>query len=438
LEQLDLGIAKFDLSFNVQERHDKQGAAGVHGVLEYNGDLFDRESATALAGRFERLLRALMADPERPLSRVDLLAEDERQRILVDWNATAVAGAPAGLPELFEAQVARTPEAIAVADGARTLSYAQLDACANGIAQRLIAHGIGPEDLVAVAAPRSVALLAALLGVAKAGAAYLPVDPEYPAERIAHMLRDAVPALLLTAGEQTAEREEFGSLPRVHLDDVRPAENGPADRDRIRPLLPHHPAYVIYTSGSTGLPKGVVVEHGALADYLRWAGRSYPSAGGTALLHSSVSFDMTVTTLFTPLTVGGRVCVGALDDTAPPDTAPTLLKATPSHLALLDALPPHLSPTGDLLLAGEALTAEALERWRAAHPAVTVRNVYGPTETTVSCAEYRLPPGATPDEGPLPIGRPLANTRLYVLGPGLRPVPVGVPGELYVAGAGLA
>ncbi|MGE7440125.1 amino acid adenylation domain-containing protein, partial [Kitasatospora sp. NPDC001175] len=385
----------------------------------------------------ERVLRALVADPDRRISRIDLLDHHERQQILLDWNNTATSPEHTCLPALFEAQAARTPEATAVLDGDLALSYAELNTLANGVAYRLIEAGVGPEDLVAVAVPRSARLLGALLGVLKAGAAYLPVDPDYPAERIAFMLRDASPALLLTGGGVDCG-EESGPLPRLLVGEVEPVDADPADHDRVRPLRPHHPAYVIYTSGSTGRPKGVLVEQHSLVDYLEWAGRSYPSARGSVLLHSSVSFDMTVTALFTPLTVGGCVRIGDLDESLPSDTAPTLLKGTPSHLALLEALPEGASPTGDLLLAGEALSGERLRTWRNSHPAVTVRNVYGPTETTVSCAEYRIEPGSEAAGGVLPVGRPLANTRVYVLGPGLRPVPVGVPGELYVAGTGVA
>ncbi|MBT2510508.1 non-ribosomal peptide synthase/polyketide synthase [Streptomyces sp. ISL-98] len=438
IEPADAGVAKFDLSFNVQERHGDQGPGGIAGTLEYNGDLFDHGTAAALAARLERVLRAFLTDPDAPVGRIDLLDEGERHRVLTEWNATSAEVRHTTLPELFEAQAARTPDATAVAHGAERLSYAELNALANGVAQEVTARGAGPEDLVAVALPPSPLLLAALLGVLKAGAAYLPVDTGYPADRIAYMLRDAAPALLLTTEDTVRGREEFSAVPPLFADAVAPVAGDPDDARRTAPLRPHHPAYVIYTSGSTGLPKGVVVEQRNLVDYLEWAGGSYPSAAGSALLHSSVSFDMTVTALLTPLTVGGRVTVGSLDDDGLPATAPTLLKATPSHLPILEALPGHASPSGDLLLAGEALTAGALSSWRGAHPSVAVRNVYGPTETTVSCAEHCVAPGEELAPGALPIGRPLANTRFYVLGSGLRPVPAGVPGELYVAGSGVA
>ncbi|MEU5775093.1 non-ribosomal peptide synthase/polyketide synthase [Streptomyces venezuelae] len=439
VEPADAGVAKFDLSFNVREHHGDRGPGGIAGTLEYNGDLFDHGTAAALATRLERVLRALLADPDAPVSRADVLDEDERRRVLTEWNDTSGEVRATTLPELFEAQAARTPDAVAVAHGTERLTYAELDALADGVARRVTEHGAGPEDLVAIALPPSPLLLAALLGAAKAGAAYLPVDTGYPADRIAYMLDDAAPVLLLTTEETVRDRAELNAVAPLFVDTIAPVSDGPGDARRASgPLLPHHPAYVIYTSGSTGTPKGVVVEQRNLVDYLEWAGASYPSAGGSALLHSSVSFDMTVTALLTPLTVGGRVTVGSLDDTGLPDTAPTLLKATPSHLPILEALPQHASPTGDLLLAGEALTAGVLDTWRAAHPTVAVRNVYGPTETTVSCAEHRVAPGEELPSGPLPIGRPLANTRFYVLGSGLRPVPAGVPGELYVAGDGVA
>ncbi|MFD7456446.1 MULTISPECIES: non-ribosomal peptide synthetase [unclassified Streptomyces] len=434
---LDVGVAKFDLSLNIQERQEDRRPGGIAGTLEYNGDLFDRDSAAALATRLERTLRALLADPDRSVDRVDILDDGERHQVLTAWNDTAAENRHTTLPGLFEAQAARTPDAPAVRHGGEHLTYAELNALANGVAREVTGLGVGPEDLVAVALPPSLRLPAALLGVLKAGAAYLPVDPGYPADRIAAMLDDAAPALLLTTEDTVQGRDEFGTAPRLLADTVAPVSVNPSDDRRTAPLRPHHPAYVIYTSGSTGRPKGVVVEQRNLVDYLEWAGGSYPSARGSALLHSSVSFDMTVTALLTPLTVGGCVTVGSLDDRDLPATAPTLLKATPSHLPLLRTLPAHASPTEELLLAGEPLTAEALRGWRTAHPGVSIRNVYGPTETTVSCTEHRVAPGEEP-AGAFPIGRPLANTRLYVLGRGLQPVPVGVPGELYVAGNGVA
>nr|WP_052478143.1 non-ribosomal peptide synthetase [Kibdelosporangium sp. MJ126-NF4]CEL16415.1 Siderophore biosynthesis non-ribosomal peptide synthetase modules @ Bacillibactin synthetase component F [Kibdelosporangium sp. MJ126-NF4]CTQ90367.1 Siderophore biosynthesis non-ribosomal peptide synthetase modules @ Bacillibactin synthetase component F (EC 2.7.7.-) [Kibdelosporangium sp. MJ126-NF4] len=437
LERLDLDTAKFDLSLNLRERHDGGGLAGIVGYLEYSADLFDHGTVETLTRRLHRLLTAVLAEPDVPVAVVDLLDLSEQDR-LRRWNDTTAPVPAVTVPDLLAAQAARTPDAVALRHGAETVTYRDLHCRARAVAAQVIAAGVGPEDLVAVSLPPSPALLVALLGVLEAGAAYVPVDPGYPAERIELLLRDTRPALMVTGSDAPVEL-----VPDVRPTLVVTERDTPGDSDapltRRRPLRPEHPAYVIHTSGSTGGPKGVVVEHRGLVNYLTWAASSYPSARGTTLLHSSVSFDLTVTALFVPLVAGGTVVIGALsDDADPPVPAPSLLKATPSHLPSLEALPTTFSPTEDLLLAGEALSGDALATWRRNHPDVVVRNVYGPTETTVSATEYRLEPGADLPRGTVPIGLPLANTRAHVLGPGLRPVPPGVVGELYLAGHGVA
>ncbi|GAB3897716.1 hypothetical protein GCM10029964_081020 [Kibdelosporangium lantanae] len=267
---------------------------------------------------------------------------------------------------------------------------------------------------------RSHDLVVTLLAVLKAGGAYVPIDPAYPAERIAYMVEDSSPVLTLT---------EVG--------DPRGPVTNPTDADRIAPLTKLHPAYVIYTSGSTGRPKGVVVAHRSVVDYLTWTGRTYPGAAGKALVHSPVSFDLTVTALFTPLTVGGTVVLAELkeDPRVEMFLPGTFMKVTPSHLPLLDALPAAFSPTTELLIGGEALLGSALEPWRRKHPHTTVWNVYGPTEATVNCTEFRIEPGQPLGDGPVPIGHPQGNVRAYVLDANLKPV---ADGELYIAGPSLA
>ncbi|MFJ8621209.1 amino acid adenylation domain-containing protein, partial [Streptomyces clavifer] len=249
------------------------------------------------------------------------------------------------------------------------------------------------------------------------GAAYVPVDPEYPAERVAVILEDAAPALVIDeawlAGVD-ASAYEAGNLAPVELSS---------------------PAYVIFTSGSTGRPKGVVVEHRSVGAYVGRAREVYPQAAGVSLVHSSFAFDLTVTALWSPLAAGGRIVLEELDENT---SGVSFMKVTPSHLGILEALPNEASPTGTLIIGGEALRGEALSAWRQAHPDVEVINAYGPTEATVNCTEFRLAPGAKTPSGPVPIGRPFANTRTYVLDAALRPVPVGTPGELYIAGIVLA
>ncbi|MFD0350523.1 AMP-binding protein [Kitasatospora aburaviensis] len=254
---------------------------------------------------------------------MDLFTEQERRALFTDWNGPTRELPGRTLPELFATQVARTPDATAVVSGTDTLSYTELDTAANRLARHLVARGAGPERLVALAVPRSVETLVAVLAVLKSGAAYLPVDLTHPAERIAYTLADARPLCVLTTTEAAAHLPATGH-PHLLLDAPDTAAALAAlpahdltDADRSAPLSLRNPAYVIYTSGSTGRPKGVVVEHHSLDAYLAWAREAYGSVAGRALVHSPVSFDLTVTGLFAPLTSGGTVQLIELDDEAP-------------------------------------------------------------------------------------------------------------------------
>ena len=410
-------VSKVDLSFHAAESE----SDGIRLALEYATSLFDRDSAQALLARLARVLELVAAEPDRRVEQFDVLLPSERHLVVDGWNDTAIEVADATLPAAFEAQVARTPDAPAVVFGADELSYAELNARANRLARCLVDRGVGPERFVAIAMPRSTDLVVALLAVLKAGGAYLPVDTSYPADRIEFMLADVEPVLTLTEIEEHLER------PGHDL----------TDADRIAPLRTANPAFVIFTSGSTGRPKGVVVEHRSLNVYLSWTRQAYRSVAGRALVHSPVSFDLTATGLFAPLTSGGCCHLVELNET-PASAAgvvrPTFVKATPSHLSLLLALPEAVSPTGQLVLGGESLMGEVLDEWRRRHPGVTVVNEYGPTETTVGCTEFRIEPGDPVPAGVITIGKPIWNTQMYVLDAMLRPVPVGVAGELYIAG----
>ncbi|MFJ3793087.1 amino acid adenylation domain-containing protein [Kitasatospora sp. NPDC090091] len=404
--------------------------------LGFRPDALDRSAVEAVGARLVRALGAMTAAPEQPVDRTDLLADDERRTLLEEFNDTA-RPAPALVPERFEAQAARTPDAPAVllADGTG-LSYAELDAAADDLAAELVEAGVGPERLVALALPRSAELLVAALAVLKAGGGYLPVDPGDPADRLAYVLADARPVLVLSRSDVAAE------LPAVDAPVRLLDRRSPGGRTRSAGADPRWraqaPAYVIYTSGSTGRPKGVVIEHRSFAQYLDYAAEAYPSVRERALLHSPASFDMAVTTLFAPLVSGGCVHVAELEQTEGERRQPAFLKATPSHLALLSGLDRECSPTTELVVGGEQLLGEPLQEWRTAHPGVAVVNEYGPTEATVGCAVLRLEPGDPAPAGAVPIGRPTPNTRLYVLDAGLRPVPHGSAGELYIGGAQLA
>ena len=343
---------------------------------------------------------------------------------------------PATLPELVAEQVRRTPERIAATDGRVELTYAELWDRAGLVADRL--PDVEPESLVAILLPRSLGFLVAALGVARAGGAYLPVDPQSPPERIRRTIADARPVAVVT---DASGHDEWPD--RVVLDDAgRPVGTGRTSAGPRATARPANAAYVIYTSGSTGAPKGVVVTHRALTNYLRWAVQAYPACGGATLAHSAVTFDLTVTALYTPLLAGGRVHLAGLSSgpgRAALRISPcTLLKATPALVPMLEVLPAEFSPTRELVLGGEELLGETLARWRSAHPDVTIINEYGPTEATVGCMEERLRPGDPVPSGPVALGRPIWNMRVFVLDDRLRPVPPGATGEMYLAGAGLA
>ncbi|MFE1293041.1 amino acid adenylation domain-containing protein, partial [Streptomyces sp. NPDC058751] len=441
----ETGVSRTDLLFGFGERFGTDGApAGLRGALLYSSDLFDHTTAQSMADRLARLLTAAAERPTTRIGEFEVLDPAERHQMLTEWNGP-LGQTPAGtVLDRFAEQVRRAPEAPAVETDSAVLSYAELDRLSDRLAHRLIELGAGPEDFVALALPRSPELIVAVLAVLKSGAAYLPVEPGYPTERIAFMLADAGPALLLCADE-TADQLPGSHIPRFVLtellaeaaeqqDDVAPV----TDADRAEPLSPHHPAYVIYTSGSTGRPKGVVVEHASVNAYLAWARNAYPGLSGRALLHSPIAFDLTVTALLGPLTAGGSVRPAVLEEESANDLRPAFLKATPSHLPLLTALPEALSPSSDLVVGGEALSGETVRAWRERSPGATVINEYGPTEATVGCVVAFIRPEDELPAGSVAIGRPVHNMRAYVLDSALRPVPPGVPGELYLGGVQLA
>lgn len=456
-----LDVAKFDLTFTLSGAADADGRpAGMHGQLEYATELFDRETGEALAARLVRFLGDLVAHPDTPLSRVEILGPAERDQMLNQWNATTTAPARATLPELFAAQAARTPGAAALVSGDERIGFADLESRANQLARHLVDRGVGPETRVAVSLPRSADTIVALLAILKAGGTYVPVDPDYPAERIAHLLSDSAPVLLLTThGVAAGLPESAGRVPQLALDSpavIKTLQGLPgralADDERGAPLLPSHAAYVIYTSGSTGQPKGVVVEHASLAnlfhDHFRPGGRyaaELAAAGARPYkmaLTASLSFDASWNLLL--WMVAGHE-LHLIDDTTRREPAALVDHLTRAGIDIIDTTPSHfeqLQETGlgraehalppIVFLGGEAL-GKALWQELRSMPGSSVHNMYGPTECTVDSLVARLNDVAEPM-----VGGPIANTRAYVLDLALCPVPVGVPGELYLAGAGLA
>ncbi|MGW2256226.1 amino acid adenylation domain-containing protein, partial [Kitasatospora sp. NPDC001660] len=407
------GTSRLDLTFGLAEEHGSDGApAGISGAVEYSTDLFDRSTVESLVARWTRLLAAVVAAPDRPIGGIDLLSGEERRELL---PAAEGGAAPVSLPELFAVQVAATPEAVALVCGDVELTYRELNARANRFAHALIARGVGPEQVVAVALPRSVESVVAVLGVLKVGAAYLPVDPAYPQARIAFMLEDACPSVVVDDPALVAEGDWPDTDPGVVLD-VR------------------HPAYVIYTSGSTGRPKGVVVSHTGVSGLVAaQVERLGVDADSRVLQCASPSFDASFWDLCSALLTGAALVLArseapleALTDRRLDVTHVTL---PPSALAALDGTD---LAAGTLVVAGEACAPELVARWA---PGRRMINAYGPTETTV-CATMSDP--LSPGSGVPPIGRPVAGFRVYVLDERLRVVPPGVTGELYVAGPGLA
>ncbi|MFD8818663.1 amino acid adenylation domain-containing protein, partial [Streptomyces sp. NPDC059627] len=443
-------LAKFDLRLIIAD-----GAGGaLRGMVEYSTALFDRSTVERMAGHLCTVLAAMAADMARPLSTAPMLTAGERAELMGAGNGPVVTWPAADGPgELIVARAAVCPDAVAVVCAERSLTYAGLVERAGRLAHHLRAVGVGPETVVGLCLPRGVDTVTAVLAVWLAGGAYLPLDPDYPADRLAFMVSDSRVAVLVGTSELTGEIP----LRRVQVVDldapmvVAAVAAAPPTPPEPTSAGPDGLAYVIYTSGSTGRPKGVQVTRGGLVNYVSWAAEAYGmSAGGTggagAPLHSSLSFDLTVTSLVVPLVTGSAVVVAAGGD--PEDLAGVartaggfgLLKVVPGHLPLLrELLPGHATAglAGHLVVGGEALPGAQVRDWLAAAPGTVLVNEYGPTETVVGCCVHVVTAGTeVPDR--VPIGRPIANTRLYVLDRSLGPVPEGVAGELFIAGAQVA
>ncbi|MFF4646797.1 amino acid adenylation domain-containing protein [Streptomyces sp. NPDC001389] len=435
-ETLETGTAKFDLFFNMIP--DASGGAEVR--LEYATDLFDGSTVETLAARFVRVLGALAADSGRTVGAVDVLGDAERELLLDRFNDTAAELPPLTVPQLFEEQAARTPDAPALVCDGRTLTYRELDERANGVAWELIRRGVGPEDLVVLALPRTEDLVAGLLGILKSGAGYVPVDPQYLAGRARTVLSEARPRLVLTDTATARELPEH-EVPTVNLDDRAAWQTAPVgapdDDARTAPLAPDNLAYVMYTSGSTGKPKGAAITHRSVVNGVRELVRVLDAPPGWKMLSgTSVNFDVSVFELLTTLSTGGtaEVVANALALAERDGWDGHVLSGVPS---VLGELVGHLEKAPDVrsvVFAGDVLPARLVRQVREALPGAQIVNSYGQSESFYATA-FSVAASEEWERGEVaPIGTPLGNMRAYVLGPGLTPVPQGVIGELYVVG----
>ncbi|MGV9885330.1 amino acid adenylation domain-containing protein, partial [Streptomyces sp. NPDC003006] len=439
--------ARFDLAVSAVERRDRHGApAGLDGEILYAIDLFDEDTVQALARRLVRVLEQVAADPGIRLSDVDVLTAAERSRVVERWNDTARPVRPSSVVELFEERVERSPDAMAVVSSEQTLTYAELADGAARLARHLIDAGVGPECRVAVVAERSVALVVSLLAVSTAGGVFVPVDPEYPPERVAYLLEDSDPAVVLCTTRTRAVVPEEGSGRVVVMDDptvaaeVAERPGGPLrDAERRAPLTADNAAYVIHTSGSTGAPKGVAVTHHGLRNLVADNVERYGIDEDSRVLQLvSPSFDVSMADIWPTLCAGGRLVLAPAKLDTSGDELTRLMRAqgvthlatTPTYLSQIR--PDDVPDLRILVTGGEPMPAEARRRWL---PGRTMYNQYGVTEATVIST---VSPVRRDRDAATPIGGPIGNIKVYVLDPALRPVPVGVAGELYVAGAGLA
>ena len=430
-----------DLTVNIYDRADGRGLRIDH---DGNPALYGEAELAAHQERFLHLLHGLAdADPQLPLAAHTIATAAEQALVLGEFNRTDRPLPPTTLVGPIEAQTARTPDATALVYGGTSLTYAELDTRANRLAHHLQTLGARPGAVVAVSVPRSADLVVSLLAVLKAGAAYLPLDPDYPAQRLAYMLRDAAPVCAIT--DRAGRLPGDTGTPLVVLDalDVSayPRVHPP------RALTPAHPAYVICTSGSTGRPKGVVVPHGAIDNRLRWMQHEYGlGAGDRVLQKTPSSFDVSVWEFFRPLREGATLVVAEPGGHKDPAYLARLIREqavstchfVPSMLQVFLAEPDAAQCRQSLLrvfCSGEALPRETVNAFARTLPGVELHNLYGPTEAAVDVTYHACAPE---DSGPVPIGRPVWNTRLYVLDAGLQPCPPGIPGELYLAGVQLA
>ncbi len=424
--------AKFDMSFFMLESTD-----GMSVRVEYNTDLFDADTIDRMFRHYLRLLEGGLAEPEQPISRLPLLDDVERHKILIEFNQTS-ADFPddTRLHDFVARQAEKTPGDTAVICGDERITYRELNARANQLANYLIKRGAGPEVLIGVHTERSVRMLVGILGILKSGSAYVPLDPMYPRERIQNILEDSQAPLVLTQESIVSDLPGFGGQ-CILLDTDWPAIAQEPESEPLTNVSPSNLAYVLFTSGSTGRPKGVAIEHHSAATFVHWAQLAYNTqelAG--VLLSTSICFDLSIFEMFVPLSMGGKVIIVENALFLPSSLAKdevTLINTVPSAMAELLRMRGVPESVTTVNLAGEALPEPLVEQIYAHTNAERVYNLYGPTEDTTYSTYTVVPRGTT-----VTVGRPLANSQAYILDAELKPVPIGVPGELFLAGAGLA
>jgi len=426
----------------------EQTESGIEGFLYYPQELYSDSMMTNFVRHYQIVLEKLITKPSTPITQLAFLTDAECHEQLIEWNATTTHYPDqACVHHRFEAQVARTPDAIAVVYEDEQLTYAQLNARSNQLAKHLRTFNVGPEVPVAIYCERSLELFVGLWGVLKAGGAYVPIDSTYPKERVAWMLQDSnVSVVLIKKNENNFHFPQ--SVKIVHLDEDWPIIGIMTTHNSPRSVTQENMAYILYTSGSTGNPKGVIVTHRGLRNYLNWAVERYEvNKGQGTIVHSSIGFDLTVTSLFCPLMVGGKVellpehgGIQNLLQLMQNECDYSFLKMTPAHLDGLNQLLDSNQFSGKvrtLIIGGEALSEDSLKFWHHYAPHTTLINEYGPTETVVGCCVHEASRSEWGGRT-IPIGRPIGNTRIYLLQDTLQLSPVGVPGEIYIAGESLA
>ena len=425
--------AKFDLTLAIANT-----ATGLVGAWEYNTDLFDASTIERLSGHFVTMLEAIVANPSERIDQLPMLTEVEQQQLLIQWNDTQV-DYPQDkcIHQLFEEQVERTPDAVAVVFENQQLTYQQLNAKANQLAHHLQTLGVSADVLVGICVERSLEMLIGLLGILKAGGAYVPLDPEYPQERLQYILDDALVSVLLTQ-QRILDRLPPNQAKLVCLDDIwekiaQNNQNNPASG-----VTAFYLANLIYTSGSTGKPKGVMVEHTGLVNLAQAQIQTFGLDCDSRILQfASLSFDASIWEIIMALGSGATLYLGTKDSLLPgtpliqrlKDYSITHITLPPSALAVLPA--EEIPALQTIIVAGEACSAELIKKWSVGR---NFFNAYGPTEASV-CATIAK---CTPFDQKISIGRPIANAQIYILDSHLQPVPVGIPGELHIGGAGLA